>query len=182
MSVCRCLAVPRPRPCAYGVISDGCVRILCGHTAAVACLTILTDTFLVSAGEDGTLMWWKSTSSSCLHKINGIKLNGIPTDVTCLLPFSSADSLFAVGASTGTLIYVEDWVVLGRTQLHAGLSCLALTPDGKRVSACRDDRGTLTLWGPRGNIVFTTTHQSSAHSVNKLISMCKCVGTTLEEG
>ena len=138
-----------------------CLRILRGHTAAVTCLAVLADRFLVSAGEDGTLRWWKSTSSSCLHTINGVA-----TDVTCVLPSSLPHSLFTVGATSGTLIQVEDGVVLGTTQLQAGLSCLALMPDGKGVCGFRDDRGTLQLWGPDGNTVFTTMHQSSVHPVS----------------
>ena len=135
---------------------DACLRILRGHTAVVACLAVLSDSFLVIAGEDGMLKWWKSTSSSCLHTINGIA-----ADVMCVLPSSSpeSESLLTVGAAGGALIVVEDGVVAGGNQLPAGLSCLALMPDGKGVSGCGDDRGTLQLWGPDGG-VFTTHHDA----------------------
>ena len=100
--------------------------------------------------------WWKSTSSSCLHTINGIA-----ADVMCVLPSSSpeSESLLTVGAAGGALIVVKDGVVAGGNQLPAGLSCLALMPDGKGVSRCGDDRGTLQLWGPDGG-VFTTHHDA----------------------
>ena len=138
-----------------------CLRILRGHTAAVTCLAVLADRFLVSAGEDGTLRWWKSTSSSCLHTINGVA-----TDVTCVLPSSLPHSLFTVGATSGTLIQVEDGVVLGTTQLQAGLSCLALMPDGK---GCAD----FEMTGERCSYGALMATQSSPRCTSHLCILCQ---------
>ena len=106
---------------------DACLCILRGHTVVVACLAVLSDSFLVSAGEDGMLKWWKSTSSSCLHTVNGIA-----ADVMCVLPSSSpeSESLLTVQAAADALIVVVDGVDAGGNQLPARLSCLALMPDG----------------------------------------------------
>jgi WD40 repeat protein len=117
---------------------------LAGHTGAVRAIRVTPDgTRAVSASEDGTLKVWSLRSGSeC--ELRSIQAHDAPVWDVALM---NAD--VAVSASwDGTLRFwnISDGTTQGELRGHKnGVSCVAVTPDGKyAVSGSGDD--TLRVW------------------------------------